>query len=79
MEETLVAAGDFKLVQQVRLRFQEQMHESFTGAVERIVGRKVLAYESQLVIDPDYAFEIFVLAPGEEAAEAPGDAQDPYG
>lgn len=61
IEETLLDAGDVDLIRTVRLRFQEQLGEQFTGAVEEISGRKVLAYESQIVTNPTYVFEIFVL------------------
>jgi uncharacterized protein YbcI len=60
-EETLLAAGEARLVRQYRLRFQEVMAEATTEAVERITGRKVLGYHSQIVFDPEYGFEIFVL------------------
>lgn len=60
-EETLLAAGEARLVRQYRLRFQEVMAEATTEAVERITGRKVLTYHSQIVFDPEYGFEIFVL------------------
>ena len=60
-EETLLAAGEEMLVRQFRLRFQEAMAAPTTEAVERLTGRKVLGYHSQIVFDPEYAFEIFVL------------------
>lgn len=61
VEQTLISAGDESLVRQVRLRFQEQMHAVFTDAVEKLVGRRVLTYQSQLLVDPDCAIEMFVL------------------
>lgn len=61
VEETLLKAGEIDLVRQVRLRFQDQMGPEFTGAVEQISGRKVLAYDSQIVTNPTYIFELFVL------------------
>jgi uncharacterized protein YbcI len=61
VEETLVAAGDTALIREVRLRFQDQMKDSFTGAVERILDRKVIGYGSQIVLNPTYIFELFVL------------------
>jgi uncharacterized protein YbcI len=75
VEETLVAAGDTALIREVRLRFQEQMKDSFTGAVERILNRKVIGYQSQIVINPTYIFELFVLDSGEDSIprdDAPG-------
>jgi len=64
VERTLIAGGDEKLVQQVRLRYQEQMTDTFTAAVERITGCRVAGYASQVTFDPDYGFEIAVLADG---------------
>jgi uncharacterized protein YbcI len=60
-EETLIAAGEARLVRQYRLRFQEVMADATTEAVERITGRKVLGYHSQIVFEPEHGFEIFVL------------------
>ena len=60
-EKTLVAAGEERLVRQYRLRFQEVVQASSKEAVERITGRNVIGYHSQIVFDPDRAFEIFVL------------------
>lgn len=62
VEQTLIEGGDAVLVRRVRLRFQEQMSTAFKDAVERLVGRKVLAYQSQVLFDPDYAIEIFLLS-----------------
>jgi uncharacterized protein YbcI len=60
-EETLLAAGEERLVREYRLRFQEAMRESTMKAVEEITGCRVTGYHSQIVFDPEYAFEIFVL------------------
>jgi uncharacterized protein YbcI len=60
-EETLLAAGEHQLVRDFRLRFQEVMAEPTTAAIERITGRKVIGYHSQIVFEPEFAFEIFVL------------------
>ena len=60
-EETLLEAGEHELVRRYRLRFQEVMAEPTTGAIERITGRKVIGYHSQIVFEPEFAFEIFVL------------------
>ena len=65
-EETLLAAGEAELVRSYRLRFQEAMAGPTTESVERITGRRVLTYHSQIVFDPEHAVEFFVLdeAPG---------------
>ncbi len=67
-EETLIARGEENLVRQYRLRFQEAMTEPTTEAIERITGRRVIGYHSQILFGPERAFEIFVLdRPFEEA------------
>jgi hypothetical protein len=48
------------------------MEGRFTSAVEEVMKRKVIAFLSQVHIDPDIAAEIFVLEP--EAADAAPDA-----
>jgi uncharacterized protein YbcI len=62
-EETLLAAGQHDLVRTYRLRFQQAMTDTTVGAVEEILGRKVLTYHSQILFDPARAIEIFVLEP----------------
>jgi uncharacterized protein YbcI len=60
-EETLLAAGEERLVRDYRLRFQEAVADTGHAVIERLTGCKVLTYHSQIVFDPDRAFEIFVL------------------
>jgi uncharacterized protein YbcI len=60
-EMTLLEAGEEDLVRQYRLRFQETVAQISTRAIEEITGRKVLGYHSQIVFNPEWAFEIFVL------------------
>ena len=60
-EETLLEAGEEGLVRQYRLRFQEVMAQPTRAAVERITGRQVIGYHSQIVFGPERGFEIFVL------------------
>jgi uncharacterized protein YbcI len=60
-EQVLLQSGQESLVREYRLRFQEAMAEATMEAVARITGRQVLTYHSQIVFDPDRAFEIFVL------------------
>jgi uncharacterized protein YbcI len=63
VERTLLDAGDEGLVRAVRLRFQEVMEQNFIDAVQRLTGARVLTYMSQIVFDPDFCFEFFVLSP----------------
>ena len=61
VERTLAKAGEDELVRKVRLTFQDELADEFTGVVEKALGRKVIGYHSQLVTDPDLGFELFVL------------------
>ena len=60
-EETLLEAGEEQLVRQVRLRFQEAMTTTICGAVEEILGRRVLTYHSQVMFGPARTVEMFLL------------------
>jgi uncharacterized protein YbcI len=61
VERTLADTGQADLVRRVRLTFQDAMADSFKGAVEAVLGRKVVAYHSQILVTPDIGFEFFVL------------------
>jgi uncharacterized protein YbcI len=61
VERTLADTGQADLVRRVRLTFQGAMADSFKGEVEARLGRKVVAYHSQILVDPDIGFEFFVL------------------
>jgi uncharacterized protein YbcI len=61
VERTLVDRGEEHLVRSVRLRFQEQEAKQFTGAVEAVTGRHVVAYNSQVTFHPAVGFEMFVF------------------
>lgn len=69
-EKTLLDAGEETLVRSYRLRFEEVMAEQTTEAVERITGRKVLGYHSQIIFDPAVGIEIFILDGEPERANA---------
>ena len=62
VERTLLEAGEADLVRKVRLRFQEVMEANFVDSVQRLTGHNVASYMSQIVFDPDYCFEFFVLS-----------------
>jgi len=63
VERTLVDTGHGDKVREVRLTFQEAMADEFKRTVADAMGRDVIAYHSQLTLDPDIGFEFFVLAP----------------
>ena len=69
-EQTLIDRGHEDLVRTYRLRFQEAMEGPTVEAIQRITGRSVIGYHSQIVFHPERAFEIFVLdRPVGESAE----------
>jgi len=69
VERTLIDAGRFTAVQEMRGAFQDTMREKFSAAVEELAGRKVIGFLSQVHVDPDLAVETFIL-------EASGDGRD---
>jgi uncharacterized protein YbcI len=62
-EQQLVATGKGDRVLQLRHDFQTVMCDELVGAVEHLLGRKVIAFMRQNHIDPDLAVEIFILEP----------------
>ena len=60
-ERTLVRAGQEELVRTFRLTFQTEMYETFVGAVERALGRRVLTHHSQIAFNPEVCIEFFRL------------------
>jgi uncharacterized protein YbcI len=57
-------------VYEIRRSFQRAMEGHFTAVIEDAMGRKVIAYMSQIHQNPDLAVEIFVLEPGEQPVAA---------
>ncbi len=60
-EKSLTETGQTDAVDHIRHLFQETMEADFREAVERLTGRKVLAFISGNHIDPDIAAELFIL------------------
>ena len=63
VEKTLAENGHIDMVRKVRLTFQEAMAAEFKGVVEQALGRRVQAYHSQILVEPDVGFEFFLLEP----------------
>jgi uncharacterized protein YbcI len=63
VERTLIEAGEQDAVRETRLAFQRAMKVKFSAAVEEVMGRKVIAFLSQVHFDPDISQETFVLEP----------------
>jgi uncharacterized protein YbcI len=81
-ERSLVGDDLDDLVLTMRKAYQGTMRHDLIGGIDEILGRKVVAFMSDNHIDPDFAVEIFVLAPADAgpqadgahgAAEAPGE------
>ena len=60
-EKSLTETGQIDAVTNIRHLFQETMAADFREAVERLTGRKVLAFISGNHIDPDIAAQLFIL------------------
>jgi len=60
-EKSLTRTGKVDTVIHIRHLFHETMETDFREAVERLTGRKVLAFISGNHIDPDIAAELFIL------------------
>ena len=69
-ERSLVENGKSEVVLTMRKEFQNTMRRELSAAVEMLTERRVIAFMSDNHIDPDYAVEVFVLAP-EEADDEP--------
>jgi uncharacterized protein YbcI len=69
VERTLVKAGEHARVRETRLAFQDAMRDRFIEAVEGILGRRVIGFTSQVLVEQELAIEVFVL----ESGANPGD------
>jgi uncharacterized protein YbcI len=60
-EKFLLEKGEVDAVRQFRQTFENRMDEVLTGKIEELTGRKVIAFNSQILFDPDMSIEIFVF------------------
>jgi uncharacterized protein YbcI len=60
-ERSLVADGELDVVLGMRQKFQRTMRADLVGEIERITGRKVVAFMSDNHVEPDLAAELFFL------------------
>jgi uncharacterized protein YbcI len=63
VEKTMIELQRTTIVQETRSAFQNAMQHKFISAVERLSGRKVLAFISNHHVGPDMEIELFVLRP----------------
>jgi uncharacterized protein YbcI len=62
-ESTLISDGSWREVIDGRVAFQEGTEDEFTAAIERLSGRRVVAYLSANQTNPGVASELFFLEP----------------
>jgi uncharacterized protein YbcI len=75
VEKTMIELQKAPIVQETRSVFQNAMQHKFISVVERLTGRKVLAFISNHHVGPDIEIELFVLQPDPlDALAAAGDA-----
>jgi uncharacterized protein YbcI len=65
-ERTLAEAGHEATVLESRKQMQDVMRPQLVVEVEKLMGRKVIAFMSENHIDPDFAVESFVLEPAQD-------------
>lgn len=61
VERTLIGAGQAEHVRRTRGLHREALESEYKATVERIMGRPVQAFLSDVHVDPDVAVEVFVL------------------
>jgi uncharacterized protein YbcI len=72
-ERNLQSMGEHERLRDVRMFFQYAERTRFTDPIERLTGRKVMAFISGLDTDADVAAEMFVLEPEPApASDEPG-------
>lgn len=62
-ERTLIDAGRIETVREARQGVHDASAPKFVAAVEEVAGRRVIAFMSQIHVDPDMAALVFVLDP----------------
>jgi uncharacterized protein YbcI len=63
VERTLIESGEGDKVRETRLAFQDALRDRFCEEVERIMGRGVVGFTTQVLLDQDIGIEVFVLRP----------------
>ena len=63
VEKTMIELERHTIVQETRSAFQDAMQDRFISVVERLSGRRVLAFMSNSHVGPDLEIELFMLAP----------------
>jgi uncharacterized protein YbcI len=73
-EQSLVRDGNVEIVLASRKAYQNTMRSDLVELVEKLTGRKVLAFLSDNHLEPDVAVESFVLTPHADGDSPEGDS-----
>jgi uncharacterized protein YbcI len=68
-ERKLAEMGEHQRLRDTRLYFQHATEEEFRSVIERILGRKVRAFNSAVDTETDVCVEVFHLEPQREEAQ----------
>jgi uncharacterized protein YbcI len=68
-EEFLIERGKGDAVVDVRSQYQQAIETTFSAAVERATGRRVISFASITKLDPNYACEFFRLGDPKDRPE----------
>jgi uncharacterized protein YbcI len=60
-ERTLIASGSWEHVRNTRMKFQDAVRDEFVGVVERVTGKSVRVFASQVDVHADVATELFLF------------------
>ena len=63
VEKTMIEIQRGTIVQETRNAFQNAMQDKFINTVQKLSGRRVLAFISNHHVGPDIEIELFLLAP----------------
>lgn len=69
VEKTMIELERTAIVQETRSAFQSAMQQKFIAEVERLSGRRVLAFISNQHVGPDLEVELFVLGTARELVD----------
>nr|MBA2764971.1 DUF2294 family protein [Thermoleophilaceae bacterium] len=61
VEKTMIEIQRSTLVQETRSEFQVAMRDRFIDSIEKLSGRRVLAFISNNHVGPDMEIELFML------------------
>jgi uncharacterized protein YbcI len=75
-ERRLAEMGEHQRLRDTRLYFQHATKDEFIGTVERILGRKVRAFNSSIDTHTDVSIEVFHLEPLAPQSSAASTASD---